>query len=375
MAQSSRRAVSGVALMAAAVATALGGGLGCGEPAGDLQVERQASPVIYGADDRREWYQLHSEPARAQIAQAMVALIPLEWLRPSPHGPRLVAPPAGQRERLCPGERFAEQPAAAFCSGVLVDWDLVLTAGHCAQVAAPDRYAVVFGYHYAAPGELADLEVRRVVEIVGEAVDGPDVQPRLDYAWLRLDRPVAPPRLPAPVVGPSVALAINEPLMVVGASDGLPLKVDRGARVRDARSGAADYFVADSDTSHGSSGGGAFDGQSRVRGILARGQPDLVQTEQGCNADAHQSGIADGGEQFTHAYRAVERLCQVRPEASSLCRPACGDPCEALPRPAPVGGCAYPPGRPGAAMSITFPLLVLATGSCGRGRRSRRRRG
>src|SRR6266850_2085585 len=96
-------------------------------------------------------------------------------------GALLIAPSWGDAKGLCPGERFSVQPAAAFCSGVLVDWDLVLTAGHCARVYALGDFVVAFDYFYQAPGELALVDLREPVELVAEALDPAGTEPRLDY--------------------------------------------------------------------------------------------------------------------------------------------------------------------------------------------------
>ena len=143
---------------------------------------------------------------------------------------------------------------------MLVDWDLVLTAGHCVHLLALRDFGVVFGYYDDAPGHLAagadDLETP--IAIVSEALDPAGVEPRLDYAWLRLARRMAPPRRPVPVRRAQVALASGQAIVSIGAPGGTPIKVDRGGMVRDARPETFDYFVADTDTAHGSSGGGAF---------------------------------------------------------------------------------------------------------------------
>jgi hypothetical protein len=282
----------------------------------------------------------------------MAALVPNGALAPSGDGLSPDDATLGQAAGLCPGERFADQPAAAFCSAVLVDWDLVLTAGHCVRVLGLDGFAVVFGYAYAAPGALSLAgapDVRRPVEIVSEALDPAGASPRLDYAWLRLDRPVAFPRHPAPVHVRPPALAAGDPILFIGSDSGVPMKVDDGGEVRDPRATASDYFVADTDTSGGASGGGAFDDGLALTGILARGGPDYVTTAAGCQATVQAPDGSSANEQLTYAHRAVEGLCRDRPEASSLCRADCSDTCAALPRAADDGaaaGCAIAPRSP-----------------------------
>ena len=314
--------------MPAAVGATLLFGCGAGEPANS----HREGALIYGADDRREYFDVASPQIRALVSEAMVALIPRMWLRDDDSGAAIAAPSFAEAAELCPGERFADQPAAAFCSGVLVDWDLVLTAGHCVRRFALDDFAVVFDYYYSEPGRLtAANDVRAAVAIVDEALDGQTAEPRLDYAWLRLDRAVHPPRQPVPLAVERSALGINDPILSVGAGSGLPIKVDSGGRVRDPRDDVFDYFVADTDTAGGSSGGGAFDGQLALQGIMVRGRADLATTEAGCNATIHEPEGANAGEQFTYVHQAVNGLCAADESASTICRPDCGVPCQALP--------------------------------------------
>ena len=47
---------------------------------------------------------------------------------------------------LCPDENFAKLPALATCSGVLIDSDKILTAGHCIREGQEDDFLVVFDY-------------------------------------------------------------------------------------------------------------------------------------------------------------------------------------------------------------------------------------
>jgi hypothetical protein len=332
----------GAALLAVLVPIVAAAGFtgGCAVGAETYADEERASPLIYGADDRREYFELAAPDERALMSGAAVALLPRSALRRTETGIEIDAPTWSELANVCPDERFAGEPAAAFCSGVLVDWDLVLTAGHCLRLLALQDFAVVFGYLYDAPDHLAlgPDDVANPVEIVHEALDPEGASPRLDYGWLRLDRPVRPPHHPAGVrLHP--APAPDDPLIAIGAGGGIPLKWDAGGRVGDARAGVGDYFFASTDTSGGSSGGGAFDASHALLGVTARGAPDLAASEAGCATIVHEPDGSEAAEQFTYAARAVEGLCGAHPEASTLCRTDCGEPCEALPPAPAAAGC------------------------------------
>ncbi len=366
--------------VAAALLAASAVGVGsCVSPDDDLLVER--AKVVYGMDDRVEYFDVSSEAPRALMADSIVALVPRSAVR-SENG-RLIfdAPTWGEAAGLCPGERFADETAAAFCTGVLVDWDLVLTAGHCVHLLALQDFWVVFGYHYDAPGRLAatQADLATPIAVVGEALDPVGVEPRLDYAWIRLAHAVAPPRQPVPVRLSAGTFAPGDPLVAIGAVGGTALKLDGGGKVRDARADQLDYFVADTDTAHGSSGGGAFDSGLALAGVLARGGTDFAPTESFCNTTVRVSDPAQAEEQFTYAARAVESLCRADPTASSLCRADCGEPCLATPM-AAEGGCAVAgsgsrrPEAPTPGVAIVLVFVAAMTASVRERSRSMRTR-
>jgi hypothetical protein len=298
--------------------------------------------VVYGTDDRVDYFDLTDDAARTVLSRSMVALVSNETIEAT-NGDLSKAPSWGESDNLCPGEPFASQPAAAFCSGILVDWDLVLTADHCTRLYALSDVKVVFDYYEAAPGQLAvtPRSIYSIAEIVNEELDDEATVPRLDYAWLRLSEPVAPPRQPVSLYATAPPLQVGDPVISVGTPGGVPLKWDAGGTVEDTRSQYEDYFVTDSDNSAGSSGGGAFDASLALAGITARGGTDFMASAAGCNTTVDEPD--DGGqEQFTYAFRALAGLCGSTGGAnSSLCRADCGIPCSALPSaPASSAGCA-----------------------------------
>ncbi|HEY4989020.1 MAG TPA: trypsin-like peptidase domain-containing protein, partial [Opitutaceae bacterium] len=339
---------------------------------------RQSAPIVYGEDDRQEYFEA-APVAQALLGSSMVALVAKDNIVSGAQGPIPSTPSLGTAANLCPGERFGQEPSVAFCSGVLVDWDLVLTAGHCARLFALNDYVVVFGFYYAAPGALAatNADVAQPTEILAEALDPQGADPRLDFAWIRLDHPAMAPRRPAPIYVRPPPVDTGEPLLSIASGAGIPMKVDADGHVRDSRASSGDYFVADTDTSGGASGGGAFDPQGALLGVLARGGTDYVETDAGCNT---VNVVPDGGEaqeQYTYAHRAVEALCGDGGAPSSICRADCGNPCQASPQPpatAGSGGCAVGPWRGARGWDKTWILLAVTLGLRRRVARPHRRR-
>jgi hypothetical protein len=284
--------------------------------------------ILYGRDDRQDAFEVTDRGVRARLEASVVALLPRSALREQEDGVTLKAPTWGEAEQLCADEPFQEQPAAAFCSGVLVDYDLVLTAGHCLRLFGLADFVVAFGYSYASDGvlELVDEDIFEPVEIVDEALDPAGMAPR-DYGFIRLDRAVTAPREPAPIVTSPAALQPGALLRAMSTCGGTPIKVDQGGSILGVDPGGV-FFRADTDTSHGSSGGPAFDQDLNLVGVLARGGTDLEETAEHCYRSRQAEG--DDGEQFTLASTALTSLCAHVPDAASICRSACGEPCSAL---------------------------------------------
>jgi hypothetical protein len=317
-------------------------------------------PRVYGADDRQEYFDVADPRARAVMSESMVALVAKPLLSGT-NGPFDARTPTwGAIDNLCPEEPFREQPSAAFCTGILVDWDLVLTAGHCLRVFAIDDISVVFNYYYEAPGQIATRreEAIDVVAIVAEALDGPGVVPRRDFGWIRLAH-YAVARQPASVYVGSPALKIGDSIISIGTGGGVPMKFDAGGRVRTLREGTGDYFIADVDSSRGSSGAGAFTPEFALLGLLSRGGLDFVERGDGCQITSRvREDLA--AEQFTYAHQAVTALCSKDPAASSLCRLDCGDICRANERSSEFSGgsCSVPGNIAGAGGFIRLELAA-----------------
>jgi trypsin-like peptidase len=356
------RASARVALVAASCC----GLLACQLDAADVEWRRE--PIVYGSDGRAEYFDVGDPTLRERMARSIVALVPNEWLDAATGTLAASAPTWQEADAICPDELYASQPSVAFCSGVLVDWDLVLTAGHCMRLLAPADYRVVFGYHYLQPGTLALQPggLATPVEIVDEALDPAGTDPRFDHAWLRLASPVPAPYAPVPVYRAPPPVRSGDPVKTIGAPHGMPLKADATGVVADPR-GFSDYFLAKTDTSGGWSGGGAFDAQHALIGILSRGADDLTAAPaDGCAREARAGDADPGQEQFTYAFAALRSLCAKEP-SRSLCRADCSEPCMATPPPTASGdeggssGCAISPGRPDRRAG---PALAVLLGAC-----------
>lgn len=323
--------------------------------------------VVYGTDNRQNAYEV-TDPAWAQrMRQSAVVLMNQSMLDVSnPAAVRVLGQTLGTARNLCPDQWFRDERVAGFCSGTLVGDDLVLTAGHCVtnkRECSSTRF--VFGYVMDSPTGLAPLTAADVFKCA--AIVARVETSTVDYALLRLDRAATPRFTPAPVRAGADAVTPGEALVVIGAPSGLPLKYDDGGRVRDARAGVLDYFVANTDTFGGNSGSGVYlAATGEVAGILVRGETDYVlDAAAGCYRVNVCSETGCSGEDSTYVARAVDGLCAKVPGAA-ICPvpvPFCGDgTCDAgedaVSCPADCGGSPVP------ATWVCDPALYAAGDGC-----------
>jgi hypothetical protein len=281
--------------------------------------------VLNGADDRRELYELERPEARDAIARSVAALMwshRIDYANPA----SLRAVAAGEVLGLCGDERFVEQPAAAFCSGTLIDDDLLLTAGHCFGAdlqQATDRCKrtlVVFDYHYRAAGALALASADSIYSCRRIAYHDHTYGDETfsDVAIFQLDRKVS---ARSPVKITSAPPQTEQSLLAATHGVGLPLKVDTGGKIVDVPSDA--YFQASTDSFEGGSGGPVFDDAMALLGYQTRGAADWDVNE-GCSRAAYARSPV---EEHQLADRAVRALCARGWPSETLCgqAPACGD--------------------------------------------------
>lgn len=268
------------------------------------------SAIVYDHDGRHEPYEERDATIYELALRSSVALVPTEKLR-SVHGQiDITAESAASTLGLCASERFADQPCAADCSGVLVEPDLVLTAAHCVRGDGCARIEVVRGYAYEARGQefaIATGDVARCAKVLAASTPALLSGPDFDYAWLRLDHPIGSTSLPVATVRES-RLQVGDSLILIGNGAGLPTKIDEGGMVVDPRDDADDYFIAALDNFQGGSGSGVFDDAGQLLGIAVRGGADFDVTEAGCQ-QRRQVDASSGMEEVSDVRGALAGLC------------------------------------------------------------------
>ncbi|MDX2012393.1 MAG: serine protease [Myxococcaceae bacterium] len=303
--------------------------VGCGDnalvidEAGLDETATTEKAVIYGTDNRTDVYAHPDATMRQRALQSTVALIPASALDVrTPSNVRVRSATLAQSQGLCAGQRFANDPTAAFCSGTLVDDDLVLTAGHCLVTAADcTSTRFVFRYAKASADALEPITTDDVFSCAGIVVraETQTAQGVIDFALVRLTRPATPRFTPAPVRRSTAALVTGQRVGVIGSGSGVPFKIDTGGSVRDPGAGLS--FEATTDTFGGNSGSGVYelDGYS-VAGILVQGDTDYVR-QGSCNVVnvCRESGCS--GETIVATHVALSALCRADP-SSRLCASA-----------------------------------------------------
>ncbi len=287
---------------------------------------QRADRVVYGADDRTEVYASDDPALRDLARRSVAALVSADQLvQVGPNAWQPVGPPMGLALGLCDDEPFAEQVAGARCSGTLIAPDIFLTAGHCIDVRSCGGQLIVFDWLYEAEDRLAtieDADVYRCAAVLTQRLDQ-----RLDYAVVRLDRPVEGDRVPAALRPAPEGLPRGEALTLIGYPGGIPAKIAAGGAVVSPGAPALDVFEASIDAFGGNSGSGVFDATGAVVGVLVAGQEDYVPRGR-CLTVNRLPEAPREAEQVVYLHRALEGLCAERPDVG-LCDDPGGSWCDA----------------------------------------------
>ncbi|WP_141591636.1 trypsin-like serine protease [Myxococcus sp. AB056] len=288
-----------------------------GEPSGEKSPETgsQEHPVVYGPDNRTDVYAYPASVLRTRAEKSTVALMnPSDFNASNPNNVTFNGSTLQSAYNLCSTQRFLNDPTSAFCSGTLIDDDLVLTAGHCitsASACANTRF--VFNFYRTSATTLQTVTTADIFscQSIVARQQGTVGGRNLDFAVVRLDRPATPRFEPAPIRPGNTALPLNTGVSVIGSGSGIPFKIDDGGWVRDARAGTLDYFVANTDTFGGNSGSGVYENNNvTVAGILVRGVTDYV-SQGGCNVVNQCTDTGCGGESITYVRPAIDAYCAV----------------------------------------------------------------
>jgi V8-like Glu-specific endopeptidase len=306
-----------------AILSACGGAPATEEPAAPAEepaapeepAEEQPSeglPVTYGQDSRTDIFQ-HTDSRLQKMGDSVAVFVREDQVNISGDSVTLDGYTLsemsemgwlvnGANAPMCTGELFAGQNAPGFCTGFLVTEDILVTAGHCLEKTPCSDTSIVFGFYMESDNSLATLKKENVFKcskVIAQESPSPENQ-YLDYAIIKLDRPTGRAALE---YASEAHLEAQDHVAVIGYPSGLPLKIASDAFVMSSE--AEDpYFIANLDTFGSNSGSPVVNTDSyQVEGIVVRGMPDYVLSEDGScvqvNRCPENGGINCAGENAT----------------------------------------------------------------------------
>lgn len=244
-----------------------------------------STKVVYGVDNRKEYYQVNS--FYKKLADATAGMIEnIDLLEMGDMYAITSNVTLKQTEGLCEGEKFASQPLAPLCSGFLVGEDTLVTAGHCFEsLGMPadvvcDNFSWVFDYHVEEDGTVnkGNIDQSKIYKCA-KVIESKFISfLNLDYAVIKLDRKVTDR---APIAFRKEGkIASTSRLVVIGHPSGLPTKISDGGTIL--RNDKEETFTTTLDTFHGNSGSAVFDARTgMIEGILVSGKTDYTPVADG----------------------------------------------------------------------------------------------
>jgi len=222
--------------------------------------------IIYGEDDRLDYYQIEDANIQAQ-ADAIPAMTYSHRLVVQEDGSYRIKSYStfGNRFDLNPSDRFYNQPLNSACTAFLISPNVIVTAGHCVhgkseKALGMTRY--IFGYKMNSETE-ANLNIPEENVYSIKRIIHSEYSPltNIDYSIIELDRDCT---VAKPLAISKKKVEVDDPVYIIGYPNGLPLKYAPNGRVFRVSSHS---FLATIDAFTGNSGSPVFNDDGEVVGV------------------------------------------------------------------------------------------------------------
>ena len=228
--------------------------------------------AIYGQDNRQDVYAV-SNPLFINLAKTTAAMIERTKIKDIGNSSVFSGTPLKDMFKLCPDQRFRNQPSAANCSGTLVADDIIMTAAHCYDLAKSicKNYVWVFDFKVLhedqASVTVSNDNIYECSEVILKEMN---IKVGIDHALIKLKRKVTDRSYAK--LRSKRTLELNSPLVLIGHPSGLPTKIADDAYVLKILENS---YVTNLDAFSINSGSGVFNAETGdLEGILSSGRAD-----------------------------------------------------------------------------------------------------
>lgn len=243
--------------------------------------------AVYGVDGRVERYQIKDKKV-LELSLAMAYQVERHYELRGWTFNRLwtIVTRPYQEQKLCPDQKYLKQPSMRKnCTGILVAPDKLLTAGNCLteHYCWNDLYYWMFDYNLKEEGAFSQKRPKKnfykCKEVIKRVYDPAKEQ---SFALIRLNKKVKGVK-PVKINFDSM-LTQDEAVLVMGHMRGLPLKIDKSAKI--ILNHNKDYFINSDLPGFYTKGGGVFNAKTlELEGILVHGSKGYWPRSNGCLAE------------------------------------------------------------------------------------------